>query len=72
MLRELEEQHKRHVSAYNVMLTNLGLGETDAALQWLERAGALWLTPVEPRFDTIRGDRRFRDLVARYGLEARS
>ena len=76
VLRELEEQqHKRHVSAYNIMLTQLGLGEIDAALECLERAleeraGALWLTPVEPRFDGIRGDRRFRDLVMRYGLEA--
>ncbi len=57
------------------MLIHLGLGDTDAALQWLERAledrsSLLWLTPVEPRFDRIREDPRFRELVSRYGLEA--
>jgi len=57
------------------MLIHLGLGDTDAALQPLERAledrsSLLWLTPVEPRFDRIREDPRFRELVSRYGLEA--
>jgi serine/threonine protein kinase/tetratricopeptide (TPR) repeat protein len=68
-------QGKRYVSPYNVMLVRLGLGDTEAALQWLERAledrsSGLWLTPVEPRFDGIRTDQRFRELVTRYGLEA--
>jgi serine/threonine protein kinase len=76
VLRELEEQQtKRHVSPYNVMLTQLGLGDIDATLECLgraleERSGALWLAPVEPRFDGIRADRGFRDLLTRYGLEA--
>ena len=76
VLRELEEQQaRRHVSAYNLMLTQLGIGDLDATLECLEhaleeRAGTLWLTPVEPRFDGIRADRRFRDLLLRYGLEA--
>ena len=75
-MRELEEQQtKRHVSPYNVMLTQLGIGDIDATLECLERAleeraGALWLTAVESRFDGIRADRRFRDLLMRYGLEA--
>ena len=76
VLQEMEQQaHKRYVSPFNFMLIHLGLGDTEGALQWLERAledraGALWHTPVEPRFDHIRADRRFRDLVMRYGLEA--
>jgi len=76
LLAEVEGlQSKRYVSPYNVMLVRLGLGDTEAALQWLERAlddrsSGLWLTPVEPRFDGIRRDVRFREFVGRYGLEA--
>jgi serine/threonine protein kinase len=76
LLLEVEDlQRTRYVSPYNVMLVRLGLGDTEATLQWLERAledrsSGLWLTPVEPRFDGIRKDHRFRELVTRYGLEA--
>ena len=70
-------EKKRYVSPFNVMLIHLGLGDTDATLQWLERAledrsSLLWLTPVEPRFDRIRDEPRFAPLVARYGLEAQA
>lgn len=76
LLREIEEQQReRYISAYNVMLVHLGLGDTDAALQWLERAleersGALWFASMEPRLDPIRDDPRYRELVTRYGLES--
>ncbi len=76
VLRDVEEQERvRYVSPYNVMLIHLGLGNTDAALHWLERSledrsSGLWHTPLEPRFDVIRDDPRFRDLVTRFGLEA--
>lgn len=76
LLQELEaQQRERYISAYNVMLVHLGLDDVDAALQWLElaleeRASPLWFAPIEPRLDGIRHDPRYRDLVARYGLEA--
>ncbi|HUP62990.1 MAG TPA: protein kinase [Thermoanaerobaculia bacterium] len=76
LLQELEEhQRERYVSPYNVMLVHLGLGNTDTAFEWLERAleersAALWHAPVEPRLDPIRHDPRYRDLVTRYGLES--
>jgi serine/threonine protein kinase len=76
LLHELEEQQReRYVSAHNIMLIHLGLGDTDMALQWLERAAeerssALWHAPVEPRLDRLRDDPRYRALVTRYGLEA--
>ena len=76
LLADLDEQQReRYISPYNVMLVHLGLGDIEATLQWLERAledrgSALWHTPVEPRLDAIRGDARFRELVARYGLDA--
>lgn len=76
ILHELEDRSReRYVSPYNVMLVHLGLGETELALEWLERAledhtAYLWHTPVEARFDRIRDEARFQELVARYGLEA--
>ena len=76
ILSELEERSRdRYVSPYNIMLTWLGLGEIDQALNWMERAleertAWLYLTPIEPRFDKLRADTRFREMVARYGLRS--
>jgi tetratricopeptide (TPR) repeat protein len=76
LLQELQERSRdRYVSPYNLMLIHLGLGDNDAALMWLERAlvertAWLWMTPVEPRFDTLRGDARFREMIARHGLRS--
>jgi DNA-binding winged helix-turn-helix (wHTH) protein/tetratricopeptide (TPR) repeat protein len=74
LLQELEARAAlRYVSPYNVMLIHLGMGETELAFDWLaraleERAGWLWMTPVEPRFDRLRAEPRFQALVGRYGL----
>ena len=51
----------------------IGLGETDRAFAWLqraceERATALVNLKVEPAFDGLRGDRRFADLLRCVGL----
>ena len=54
-------------------LVYIGLQDTDQAFAWLERAYAdhshllAWLK-VDPRFDGIRGDPRYRDLLRRMGL----
>jgi tetratricopeptide (TPR) repeat protein/tRNA A-37 threonylcarbamoyl transferase component Bud32 len=74
LLDELEERSRdRYVSPYNVMLVHLGLGAYDVAFPFLERAfeernSQLWMTPVEPRFDALRGNPEFRALVGRYGV----
>lgn len=73
-LSELEELAKeRYVSPYNLMLVQLGLGERELAIESFERAledrtAWLWHTPVEPRFDPIRNDPRFRQLAEKFGL----
>jgi tetratricopeptide (TPR) repeat protein len=76
LLDELTERSRdRYVSPLNVMLIYLGRGEHDEALKWLdlaleERNALLWMTPVEPRFDPLRGDDRFREMVGRRGLKS--
>ena len=75
VLRELEERSReRYVSPYNIMLIHLGLGDREPALEWLgraleDRSGLLWQTPVEPRFDAVRDDSRFKDLIEQHGLQ---
>jgi len=73
-LRELSKH--RYGSAYSIALVHAGLGERERALYWLEKAyqersmgGAANTLAVEPRFDSLRPDPRFTDLVRRMGLE---
>ena len=74
VLGELHELSKhRYVSSYEKALIHTGLGETEQAFGWLEKAYAErsgWLTylQVEPRLDRLRSDPRFRALVRRVGL----
>jgi TolB-like protein/DNA-binding winged helix-turn-helix (wHTH) protein/Tfp pilus assembly protein PilF len=51
-----------------------GMGDKDQALAWLEKAYArrsngLTSLKVDPAFDLLRGDQRFKDLLRRIGLE---
>jgi hypothetical protein len=58
----------RYVPPYAFALIYAGLGERDAAIQWLERAydvrdvHLIFLT-VDPKWDPFRSDRRFEALV---------
>lgn len=50
-------------------------GDNERALLWLERAyeerdGTLVWNKVHPRLDGLRGEPRFRDLIARMRLDA--
>jgi TolB-like protein/Tfp pilus assembly protein PilF len=68
-LKELSKE--RYVSAYSFALVNLGLGDKEETLRWLEksyrdRAGNdLAYIKVEPLLDPLRGDPRFEELVAK-------
>jgi tetratricopeptide (TPR) repeat protein len=75
MLQDLlrERAGPRYIAADDLAGVYLGLGETDRAFEWLqracdERAAALMNLKVEPAFDRIRGDRRFAGLLGCVGL----
>jgi TolB-like protein/Tfp pilus assembly protein PilF len=64
---------KRYVSAYDMALVHLGLGETDRSIEWLEKAlieRASWMVwlKTEPVFDNLRLDSRFQRIVRDIGL----
>mgnify|MGYP003292645010 CR=1 FL=1 len=70
-LRYLEElSSQRYSSPYNRALVHAGLGQKEEALTLLELAVAerdVWLVwlAVNPRFDSLRSESRFRDLLRR-------
>jgi tetratricopeptide (TPR) repeat protein len=74
-LTELSRQ--RHVTADNLALVYVGLGEKDQAFEWLEKAaeersGYLVYFKTEPVLDSLRSDPRFDNLLRRIGLEPSS
>jgi len=69
----IETSTKKYVSAYDLALINIGLGQKDAAFELLrdavsERCGWLIFLKIEPVLDTIRSDPRFRELIRAVGL----
>jgi TolB-like protein/Tfp pilus assembly protein PilF len=76
ILKELHAISKRcYVSPYCFALVHAGLREQDRAFEWLEKAVEdhdVWLVwlKTEPRFDNLRSDLRFQDLLGRVGLPA--
>lgn len=67
----LSKEH--YVPSYHFGLIYTGLGETDKAIEWLEKAFEerffllIWMRD-EPRFDRLRSDTRFIDLLHRIGF----
>lgn len=75
MLAELETMEgRKYVSSYSLAAVYVALGETDRAFQLLDRAVAahdralIWLK-VAPRFNGLRSDPRFHDLLKIVGAE---
>ncbi len=68
------EQVKRsYLAPIHMALAYVFLGEKDQAFEWLEKAYAErsgWMVhlKVDPRFDSLRSDPRFADLVRRVGF----
>jgi TolB-like protein/DNA-binding winged helix-turn-helix (wHTH) protein/Flp pilus assembly protein TadD len=71
LIRKLEHlAAEQQVSSYDMALAFVGLDDKDQAFSWLERAasdhaGRLMFLNVEPRFDSVRSDPRFGELVRR-------
>ena len=70
-LQKISEQH--YVSPASIAIIYAALGDKDQAFVWLEKAdkerdGLLARLKVDPRFDSLRSDPRFNDLVKRVGL----
>ena len=66
---------KHLVSPYGIASYYAVIGDNDRALDWLEKAyserdGTLVWLKVHPRLDGLRGEPRFRDLLARLRLDS--
>jgi len=64
---------RRYISPYLFAVVYVGLGDKDQAFAWMEKAyqdRSFWLIwlKVEPRFDSLRDDPRFVNLLRRIGL----
>jgi serine/threonine-protein kinase len=71
LVAELKERSTRqYVAPFDVALIYAGLGDKNATFEWLDKAyedRSSWFTwmAVDARFDGVRGDPRFRDLLRR-------
>jgi tetratricopeptide (TPR) repeat protein len=76
VIRALQDiSAKRYVSPYSVAQIYATLNEKEQTYKWLETAyrdRAVWMSylAVDPVFDSIRSEERFRDLLRRVGLPA--
>ncbi|MCX6553693.1 MAG: protein kinase [Candidatus Aminicenantes bacterium] len=71
--KSLEKSKRIYVSAYDIAAVYIGLGEKNQAFEWLskaldERSGFLVYIKCDRRFDGLRSDPRFRDLLHRMNL----
>jgi tetratricopeptide (TPR) repeat protein len=73
-LAQLEKlKNYKFVTSYGLALIHTGLGGVDAAFTWLEKAieersnWLVWLR-LDPRWDSLRLEPRFRDLLDRSGF----
>jgi Flp pilus assembly protein TadD len=69
----LKLSNERHVSPYDIATVYHGLDERDKTLEWLEkgyqqREPRMTLLKVERKWDNLRDDPRFHDLMRRVGL----
>lgn len=76
MLARLKSlSRERYIPPYQTALVYAGLSQKDEAFDWLEKAfqDRFWMMAflkVDPRWDVLRSDPRFTDLLRRTGLAA--
>jgi tetratricopeptide (TPR) repeat protein len=70
--KDLESRNDQNPSAEaNIALIQVGLGDQDQAMMWLEKAYMARFNPsilLRPAFDPLRSDPRFKNLLRRIGL----
>jgi TolB-like protein/DNA-binding winged helix-turn-helix (wHTH) protein/Tfp pilus assembly protein PilF len=71
--KELAKQPGRYVSPFNFALIYMGLGDKDQAFEWFnktfdENPYRISFIKVNPKFDSLRSDPRFTDLLRRMKL----
>jgi Flp pilus assembly protein TadD len=69
----LKLSRERYISPYNIAMVYNGLGEREETLEWLERGfeqrePRMVFLRGEPKWDNLRDDPRFQDLLRRIGL----
>ena len=69
----LKSSTERYVSPYSIAMIYNGLGERDETLAWLERGveqrdPRMTFLKVEPKWNNLRDDPRFTDVLRRVGL----
>jgi tetratricopeptide (TPR) repeat protein len=76
ILHELQEpkSSSQFVPAFGIALIYVGLGEPDQAIDWLEKGVSqrepfLLFLKVDPNFDSLRAEPRFKALLQRIGLD---
>ena len=75
LLNELIElSYKKYVSGYHMATIYIGLNKKEDALEWLEKAveersTSLVLIMVDPIFDSLHADPRFKEILRKIGLE---
>ncbi len=74
LARLMDAAKTRYVSAYHVAVIHLALGDSDAALGWLDRAyeeKSPWIgyLKVDPRVSSLRNHPRFQSLLAKARLQ---
>jgi len=74
LLRELNERSaSEYINPWNFALVHAGLGDKEATLRWLEksyqaRSPEVINLKIDFRFDLVRSDQRFQDLLLRIGI----
>ena len=64
---------EKYVPSYWIAFMHVGLGDKDRAIEWMDKARderSAWLAwaNVEPRFDPLRDDPRFREILRKVGF----
>jgi threonine dehydratase len=76
MLARLEQlSRSTYVSPFDVATIYAGLGDRSRTMEWLEKAyegrvPSLVFLAVDPRFNDLKADPQFRNLLRRIGLPA--